>query len=55
MKAAELPQRMCGRCRASFAADPTLPPGARDTFWLCARCRAILLPGRPEEVETAKR
>lgn len=36
----------CGRCRQTFESDPDLPPSTPSTFWLCPRCRAILLPGR---------
>jgi hypothetical protein len=38
--------RKCGRCRETFDSDPTLPPESASAFWLCARCRTILLPGR---------
>ena len=44
--ASEIPRRTCGRCRESFAGDPTLEPSTRPAFWLCRTCRAVLLPGR---------
>ncbi len=41
----ELDHRQCGRCRESFADDPTLHKTAGPSFWLCAACLAVLLPG----------
>jgi hypothetical protein len=37
--------RRCGRCRHTFAGDPS-HPGALPEWWLCPPCRAALLgPG----------
>jgi hypothetical protein len=33
----------CGRCRVSFAGDPTLPQGLDLGWWACAPCRELLL------------
>jgi hypothetical protein len=40
------PTRQCGRCRVTFAGDPTLHPIAQREWWLCAPCREVLLPDR---------
>jgi len=36
--------RQCGRCREFFADDATRGLSERSAWWLCAPCRAILLP-----------
>jgi hypothetical protein len=53
---AEPPPRQCGRCQLMFAGDPTLyfPPG-RPGWWLCPRCRAILLGRHPHSNGVAHR
>jgi hypothetical protein len=38
-------QRQCGRCRLTFAGDPTLHPSAHLGWWLCPACREALLGG----------
>ncbi|MCU4186259.1 hypothetical protein K6U06_17975 [Acidiferrimicrobium sp. IK] len=41
-KAVPTPERVCGRCRKSFAGDPTL---SFQTGWaLCPECTEVLLP-----------
>jgi len=34
--------RQCGRCRQSFAGDPTLPVIALQDWWVCPRCHDAL-------------
>jgi hypothetical protein len=41
-----VPSRLCGRCRGSFAGDPTSEANLAPDWWLCDACRQVLLPGR---------
>lgn len=50
-----LPTRLCGRCRQSFAGDPTLPTGPLAEWWLCTKCRGVLLPRRVATAEAIAR
>jgi ribosomal protein L37AE/L43A len=44
--------RQCGRCRQSFAPDPTLDEVALREWWLCPSCHDTLLgPARAPAVE----
>lgn len=36
--------RQCGRCRLFFADDATRGRPERNAWWVCPRCRAVLLP-----------
>jgi hypothetical protein len=38
-----VPRHQCGRCRLSFAGDPTLHAAALPDWWLCPSCRTALL------------
>jgi hypothetical protein len=40
----QLAQRRCWRCLQTLPTDEPVP--ARDDFWLCDPCDAILLPGK---------
>jgi hypothetical protein len=35
--------RRCGRCRGTFAGDPTLDSSAEPEWWLCPPCHEALL------------
>src|SRR4051812_17505271 len=37
-EAASVPSRQCGRCRAVFPGDPTIPFGTMPDWWLCPPC-----------------
>jgi hypothetical protein len=46
--AASVPSRQCGRCRAVFPGDPTIPFGTMPDWWLCPPCHTALLgPPKP--------
>jgi len=45
--------RQCGRCRATFPADPTLDPFALPEWWLCPPCRLALLGQQSRGAGTA--
>lgn len=34
--------RLCGRCRAMFAGDDTLPQDRDTGWWACPDCRLVL-------------
>ncbi len=36
---------VCGRCRLTFAGDPTAPQGLDLGWWACPPCRELLLGG----------
>jgi hypothetical protein len=38
--------RQCGRCRRTFAGDPTLNSSALPEWWLCPPCHEALLGSR---------
>lgn len=35
-------ERVCGRCRRTFPADPTLPDAQATDWWACDPCRTAL-------------
>jgi hypothetical protein len=39
----EVPQRLCGRCRVSFALEDSVTGPASDDWWLCPACATSLL------------
>ena len=39
---AVVPDRLCGRCRETFAGDVTLNPQALQEWWACPACRKIM-------------
>ena len=43
---ADVPTRLCGRCRRAFPIDSTIDRPALPEWWACPSCAASLLPGR---------
>ena len=37
-----VPTRQCGRCRKTFAGDPSLHREALAEWWVCPECRTVL-------------